>query len=156
MLASDAWWFHLAITGAIIPIDELLKAVDDPTGDFDTILYEGFRYNGAHWAVPNHHSTLLFYYNRTHSRKAQVPDRAPRTWAEFAEWAPEIKQANSNQPGYLSAYQYPDLDGYAGYILQNVLWGFGSGWSKEWEITAHDEKSVAAMQWVQDSIVKDG
>ena len=30
---------------------------------------------------------------------------------------------------------YPDLAGYAGWTLQNVLWGEGAAWSDEWEIT---------------------
>lgn len=154
VLASDVWWFRFALADSIIPIDDLLKAVNDKTDDFNPTLYNDYKYNDQHWAVPNNRSTPLFYYNKDHFKAAGVPDRAPKTWDEFAEWAPKIQQANASKPGFLHAYQYPALAGYAGWTLQNVLWGFGGAWSKDWDITPDSDESVKAMQWVQDSIVK--
>ena len=155
VLASDVWWFRFAIAGTIIPLDDLLKAVNDPTNDFNTTLYNDYQYDNSHWAVPNNRSTPLFYYNKDHFAAAGVPDRAPTTWDEFGQWAPKIKAANAGKAGYLNAYQYPALADYAGWTLQNVLWGFGGGWSNEWTITADSDATVKAMQWVQDGIVKD-
>ncbi|NDU79473.1 extracellular solute-binding protein, partial [Actinomadura sp. DSM 109109] len=122
----------------------------------NSTLYGDYSYDNQHWAAPYARSTPLFYYNKDHFAAAGLPDRAPTTWDEFAEWAPKIKAANASQSGYQNAYQYPALAGYAGWTLQNVLWGQGGGWSKEWEMTADSDASVKAMQWVQDSIVKDG
>lgn len=156
VLASDVWWFRFAIADTIIPIDDLMKAVGDNVGDFNKTLFDDYSYNNAHWAVPNNRSTPLFYYNKDHYKAAGLPDRAPKTWNEFAEWAPKIQEANKSTSGYQHAYQYPALDGYAGWTLQNVLWGFGSAWSDKWDITADSDKAVQAMQWVQDSIVKNG
>lgn len=156
ILASDVWWFRFMSSSAIIPVDDILKAVSDKTGDFNTTLYDDYKYNGNHWAVPHARSTPLFYYNKDHFKAAGLPDRAPKTWAEFAEWAPKIKAANAATPGYQNAYQYPALAGYAGWTLQNVLWGHGGGWSSKWDITADSTASVKALQWVQDSIVKGG
>lgn len=156
VVASDVWWFRYTLSGAIVPVDDLLKAVGDNTDDFNSTLYGDYSYNDQHWAVPFARSTPLFYYNKDHFKAAGLPDRAPTTWEEFAQWAPKIKAANAAQGGYQNAYQYPALVGYAGWILQNVLWGQGGGWSKEWEMTTASDASVKAMQWVQDSIVKDG
>lgn len=156
VLASDVWWFRFAIADTIIPIDDLMKAVGDNVGDFNKTLYDDYSYTNSHWAVPNNRSTPLFYYNKDHFQAAGLPDRAPKTWNEFAEWAPQIQAANKAASGYQHAYQYPALDGYAGWTLQNVLWGFGSAWSDKWTVTADSDKSVRAMQWVQDSIVKSG
>ena len=52
------------------------------------------------------------------------------------------------------AYSYPALAGYAGWTLQNNLWGWGGGWSTDWEITCDSAESVEALQWAQDSIYK--
>ncbi|AJT41690.1 ABC transporter substrate-binding protein [Psychromicrobium lacuslunae] len=156
VLASDVWWFRFAIADSIIPVDDLLKAVNDKTEDFNATLYNDYKYDEKHWAVPNNRSTPLFYYNKDHFKAAGLPDRAPKTWEEFAEWAPKIQQANASKAGYLHAYQYPALAGYAGWTLQNVLWGFGGSWSKEWDFTTDSDESVKALQWVQDSIVKNG
>lgn len=154
VLASDVWWFRYSLSDTIIPLDDLLKAVNDKTSDFNTTLFDDYKYNNAHWAVPHARSTPLFYYNKDHFAAAGLPDRAPKTWSEFAEWAPKIKTANASAPGYLNAYQYPALAGYAGWTLQNVLWGFGGGWSNKWEMTTASDATVKAVQWVQDSIVK--
>ncbi len=155
VVASDVWWFRYALSGAIVQIDDLLKAVNDKTDDFNTTLRNDYSYNNSHWAVPFARSTPLFYYNKDHFKAAGLPDRAPKTWSEFAEWAPKIQAANASVSGYQHAYQYPALAGYAGWTLQNVLWGQGTGWSKDWTITANTDDSVKALQWVQDTIVKD-
>jgi sn-glycerol 3-phosphate transport system substrate-binding protein len=156
VVASDVWWFRYTISSTIIPVDDILKAVSDKTGDYNTTLFDDYKYNNSHWAVPYARSTPLFYYNKDHFKAAGVPDRAPKTWAEFSEWAPKIQAANASAQGYVHAYQYPALAGYAGWSLQNVLWGYGGGWSKEWDITCDSDASVKALQFVQDSIVKDG
>ncbi|MFJ5956079.1 ABC transporter substrate-binding protein [Paenarthrobacter sp. NPDC092416] len=156
VVASDVWWFRYAVSGAILPIDDLLKAVKASTSDYNPGLIGDYQYTKQQWAVPYARSTPLFYFNKDHFKAAEVPERAPTTWEEFAEWAPKIKSANSSASGYQNAYQYPAIAGYAGWTLQNVLWGHGGSWSKEWDITADSDAAVAAMQWVQDSIVKDG
>lgn len=156
VVASDVWWFRYAVSGAILPINALLKAVNVSSSDYKSGLIADYKHSDQLWAVPYARSTPLFYFNKDHFKAAGVPERAPKTWEEFAEWAPRIKSANASASGYQNAYQYPAIAGYAGWTLQNVLWGQGGGWSKEWEITANSSQSVAAMQWVQDSIVKNG
>ena len=156
VVASDVWWFRYTISSTIVPVDDILKAVSDKTDDYNTTLFDDYKYNNSHWAVPYARSTPLFYYNKDHFKAAGIPDRAPKTWAEFSDWAPKIQSANASAPGYVHAYQYPALAGYAGWTLQNVLWGYGGAWSKEWDITCDSDASVKALQWVQDSIIKDG
>lgn len=154
VVASDVWWFRYAIANTIVPLDGMLKAVEDK-GAFNTTLFNDYNYTDQHWAVPYARSTPLFYYNKDHFKAAGLPDRAPTTWSEFASWAPKLQAANAKSKGYQHAYQYPALAGYAGWTLQNVLWGQGGGWSKEWTMTANSAETVKAMQWVQDTIVKD-
>jgi sn-glycerol 3-phosphate transport system substrate-binding protein len=156
VVASDVWWFRYAIADTVVANDQLLKAVGDATSGFNTTLFGDYSYASKHWAVPYARSTPLFYFNKDHFKAAGLPDRAPKTWDEFSQWAPKIQAANAKKPGYQHAYQYPALAGYAGWTLQNVLWGQGGGWSKEWTLTANSAESVKAMQWVQDTIVKDG
>src|SRR5699024_1259886 len=117
--------------------------------DYRDSLVHDYQYEDQQWALPYGRSTPLFYFNREHSSAAGLPDRAPETWAEFEEWAPQLTQAET-------PYMYPDLAGYAGWTLQNVLWGQGAGWSDEWTITCASPEAVAAMQWVQDSVFANG
>ncbi|MFF1828848.1 ABC transporter substrate-binding protein [Paenarthrobacter sp. NPDC058040] len=152
VVLSDVWWFRYFSNGSIIPIDSLVKQLDIKLDDFQKSLVEDYKYDNQQWALPYGRSTPLFYYNKDHFKAAGLPDRAPATWQEFAEWAPKLKASSGAQ----HAYMYPALAGYAGWTLQNNLWGWGGSWSKDWDITCDSDKAVAALQWAQDSIYKDG
>lgn len=152
---SDVWWFRYFLADSIIPLGNALKAAEIDTSDYRPGLYADYQYADAQWAVPWARSTPLFYYNKSHWNAAGLEDRAPKTWAEFAEWAPELKAANADAT---HVYEHPALADYAGWTLQNILWGYGSGWSKQnaWDITCDNDKAVAALSYVQDSVYKNG
>lgn len=152
VIFSDVWWFRYFLNGSIIPLDSLLKQLDFKVSDYRKQLLGDYQYGGKQWAVPYARSTPLFYYNKDHFKAAGLPDRAPKTWQEFAEWAPKIKAAN---PGIQNVYQHPALADYAGWTLQNQLWGEGAAWSDKFTITADADKTVKAMQMVQDTVYKD-
>src|SRR5699024_1046577 len=146
---SDVWWFRYYLNGNIIPIDTLVETLEIDLSDYRDSLVEDYQYEDKQWALPYGRSTPLFYYNKDHFSAAGLPDRAPETWEEFEEWAPKLTEAET-------AYMYPDLAGYAGWTLQNVLWGQGAAWSEEWEITCNSAEAVEALQWVQDSVFANG
>ena len=152
VVLSDVWWFRYFTNGSIIPVDALVKQLDIKLDDFRQSLVDDYKYNDKQWALPYGRSTPLFYYNKDHFQAAGLPDRAPKTWQEFGEWAPKLKASSGAQYAYI----YPALAGYAGWTLQNNLWGWGGSWSKEWEITCDSPESVEALQWAQDSIYKNG
>ncbi|MET3367815.1 ABC transporter substrate-binding protein [Arthrobacter sp. M2012083] len=152
VVLSDVWWFRYYSNGSIIPLDGLVKQLDINIEDFQKSLVDDYKYEDKQWALPYGRSTPLFYYNKDHFKAAGLPDRAPATWQEFAEWAPKLKATSGAQYAYI----YPALAGYAGWTLQNNLWGWGGGWSKDWDITCDSPQSVAALQWAQDTIYKDG
>lgn len=149
VVLSDVWWFRYFINGNIIPIDTLVEQLDIDLSDYRDSLVQDYQYDDRQWALPYGRSTPLFYYNKDHFSAAGLPDRAPETWEEFEQWAPELTQGDV-------AYMYPDLAGYAGWTLQNVLWGRGAGWSNEWDITCAEPAAVEAVQWVQDSVFSNG
>ncbi|MEE2521175.1 ABC transporter substrate-binding protein [Pseudarthrobacter sp. J75] len=151
VVLSDVWWFRYYLNESIIPLDSLVKQLDIQLDDFRTSLVEDYQYDGKQWALPYGRSTPLFYYNKDHFAAAGLPDRAPATWQEFAEWAPKLKAASGAQ----FAFMHPALAGYAGWTLQNNLWGEGGSWSKDWNITCDSDASVAALQAAQDSVYKD-
>jgi sn-glycerol 3-phosphate transport system substrate-binding protein len=152
VVLSDVWWFRYFTNGSIIPVDALVKQLDIKLDDFRKSLVDDYKYNDKQWALPYGRSTPLFYYNKDHFQAAGLPDRAPKTWQEFGEWAPKLKASSGAQYAYI----YPALAGYAGWTLQNNLWGWGGSWSKEWEITCDSPESIEALQWAQDSIYKNG
>lgn len=150
---SDVWWFRFYMNGNIIPLGNALDAVGADPADYVPGLYADYTYAGEQWGVPFARSTPLFYYNKAHFAAAGLPDRAPETWAEFAEWGPKLKAANG-----VAAFDWPETAGYAGWVLQNPLWGAGTGWSKRdsFEITANSSAALGVFEFMQDSIYADG
>jgi len=151
VLFSDVWWFRYYMQKSIMPLDSLIKAVGIDTTDYRDSLLADYQYGGHQWAIPFARSTPLFYYNKAHFAAAGLPDRAPATWSEFEEWVPKLKGAAT---GTQHVYQHPAIAGYAGWTFQNNLWGWGGGWSKDWTVTTDSKESVAAVQWIQDSVYK--
>jgi len=149
---SDVWWFRYYMLKSIVPLNSLIKAVGIDTADYRDQLLADYQYQNAQWAIPWARSTPLFYYNKTHWQAAGLPDRAPKTWQEFGEWAPKLQAAPT---GVQHAYQLPALADYAGWSFQNNLWGWGGAWSNEWDVTCNGPQAVAALQFLQDSVYKD-
>jgi sn-glycerol 3-phosphate transport system substrate-binding protein len=154
MVFSDVWWFRYKMLDSIIPLDGLVEAVGIEKDDYREGLWADYTYEDVQWAVPWARSTPLFYWNKAHWAAAGLPDRAPETWAEFTEWAPKLQAAGL---GTQRAFQHPALAGYAGWSFQNNLWGWGGGWSakESFDITCNSPESVAAIQFLQDSVYKD-
>jgi sn-glycerol 3-phosphate transport system substrate-binding protein len=151
VVLSDVWWFRYYTNGSITPLDGLIRQLGFKIDDFQKSLVADYKYAGKQWALPYGRSTPLFFYNKDHFKAAGLPDRAPKTWQEFGQWAPKLKASSGAQ----YAYMYPALAGYAGWTLQNNLWGWGGSWSNGWDITCDSADSVAALQWAQDSVYKD-
>src|SRR3954470_20569463 len=154
VVLSDVWWFRYYMQDSIVPLDSLFKALNWDTSDFREQLLTDYKYKESTWAVPWARSTPLFYWNKAHWAAAGLPDRAPATWQEFAEWAPKLQAAGL---GTQHAFQQPALANYAGWSFQNVLWGWGGGWSKKesFDIICNSKESAAAIQFLQDSVYKD-
>ncbi len=146
---SDIWWFRYYLNEAVIPLDSVLKQLEVQTSDYVTSLWQDYSYAGSQWAVPYARSTPVFYYNRDMFAAAGLPDRAPKTWSELAEWAPRLKAAN---PSIQFVHMYPALADYDSWSLQNKIWGEGGSLSKEWEITCDAPEVVKVLQFTQDSV----
>ncbi len=102
VVLSDVWWFRYYSNGSIIPIDSLVKQLDIKIDDFQKSLVDDYKYEDKQWALPPYgRSTPLFYYNKDHFKAAGLPDRAPATWQEFAEWAPKLKATSGAQYAYI-------------------------------------------------------
>jgi sn-glycerol 3-phosphate transport system substrate-binding protein len=150
---SDVWWFRYYMLDSIIPLDGLIDAVGIETDDFRDQLLADYTYEDAQWAIPWARSTPLFYYNKDHWAAAGLPDRAPETWEELGEWGPRLKAAGV---GTANALQMPALQGYAGWIFENPMWGWGGGWGEpdSFDVRCDSKESVAALQFLQDAVYK--
>jgi sn-glycerol 3-phosphate transport system substrate-binding protein len=71
---------------------------------------------------------------------AGLPDGGPQTWAEFAEWVPQLASSN---PG-IAPMTLPDGSNYLDWYFQGMIWTFGGAYSKEWEPTFTSPESLAA------------
>ncbi|MEO8221684.1 MAG: ABC transporter substrate-binding protein [Specibacter sp.] len=144
VIASDVWWFRYMINGQILPLDQLAKHLDFDTADFNSTLYGDYEFSQSHWAVPYARSTPLFYYNKAVWEKAGLPDRAPKTWAEFDEWAPRIQATTEVTPLGLGKGT-----SWSAWWFCNMLWGAGGAYSKDWAMTLDTPEALEAAKYLQ-------
>ncbi|SEF01597.1 carbohydrate ABC transporter substrate-binding protein, CUT1 family [Arthrobacter alpinus] len=144
VIASDVWWFRYMINGQILPLDQLAKHLDFGTDDFNTTLYNDYAFTDSHWAIPYARSTPLFYYNKSVWEKAGLPDRAPKTWTEFDEWAPKIQSAGGVMPLGLGKGT-----SWTAWWFCNMLWGAGGAYSKDWTMTLDTPEALEAAKYLQ-------
>ncbi|MEE6281477.1 ABC transporter substrate-binding protein [Georgenia sunbinii] len=147
VIASDVWWFRYHLNEQIVPLDELLEAIDADAEDYVPALYADYEFEGQHWAAPYARSTPLFYYNQDMWQAAGLPDRGPETWEELASWADALDE------------QVPD-DGapfglrlgasWSAWWFQNMLWGQGGNYSDSWDVTLDTPEALAGGQFVHD------
>jgi len=149
---SDVWWFRYFLNDSIINLDGVLSFLKVDTSDYVDGLYKDYAYNKLQWAMPYARSTPIFYYNKAMWAAAGLEDRAPKTWQEFATWAPKLKAAN---PGLQVAHMYAAAADYDSWTLQNKIWGEGGALSNEWTITCDSADVVRTLQFTQDSVYKD-
>ena len=154
IIGSDVWWFRYYMQDAIAPLDDLLKAAKIDVSAYRKGLIDDYRYKDNLYALPFSRSTPLFYYNKNHFKAAGLPDRAPKTWDEWRTWAKKLQDAKT---GAQHAYQFPSVTDYAGWTLQNILWGYRGGWSKKdsFDIICDSDESIKALTVVRDAVLKE-
>lgn len=149
IILSDVWWFNFAMTGAITPLDDLFGTAGvDPSGYVPSLVGD-YKWNNKTWALPYARSTPLFYYNKRVWSQAGLPDRGPASWQEFDEWGPRLQKAVG---GGKSAHGWGNAVDYLGWTFQGPNWTFGGAYSDEWTWKFSDAKTIAAAEYLRDSI----
>jgi len=149
-MGSDVFWFQYLMTGNIIALDGLLEHLNVDTNDFQGALYGDYTYGGQHYAVPYGRSTPMFYYNKDVWEKAGLPDRGPKTWTEFTEWAPQLRTVLPKEGAPLG-WDKPAPSGTA-WVAQNMLWSFGANYSQEWKWTLDTPEAIKVGNLYRDSL----
>ncbi|MBO0879744.1 MAG: ABC transporter substrate-binding protein [Mycobacterium sp.] len=152
VVLSDAWWFQFALSGAITPLDDLFGQVGLDASDYVDTLLADYEFNGHHYALPYAGSTPLFYYNKAVWEQAGLPDRGPRSWQEFDEWGPQLQRvvgAGKWAHGWANAK-------WLAWTFEGVDWTFGGAYSRQWSLTFTDPVTIAAGNYLRDSIHRKG
>lgn len=148
---SDVVWNRFYLAEALEP----LKGYFDDS--FGTDSYdERFLAEGTVkdeiWWLPFARSTPLFYYNRDLFDAVGLPDRAPETYTEYAEWGRE-----------LSGIEYDGntvaMRGYTGgddWYFQGSVWAFGGAYSEGLDLKLTDDATIAALEYDRAFIHDDG
>jgi len=152
VVVSDVTWFNFALNKQLSPLDELLSTAKLDTSDYVDALYNDYNLDDKHYALPFSRSTPLFYYNKDLWKAAGLEDRGPKDWDEFLTWAPKLKAAAGSDKIVM---ELPDGSNYLDWVFQNMVWGYGGAYSKEWTPTFSDPNTVKAGTYLQ-NLAKDG
>ena len=146
VVVSDVTWFNFALNKQLSPLDELLSTAKIETSDYVDALYNDYNLDDQHYALPFSRSTPLFYYNKDLWKAAGLEDRGPKDWDEFLTWAPKLKAAAGSDKIVM---ELPDGSNYLDWVFQNIVWGYGGAYSKEWTPTFSDPNTVKAGTYLQ-------
>ena len=129
-----------------------LDGQDRHESDYVDALYNDYNLDDKHYALPFSRSTPLFYYNKDLWKAAGLEDRGPKDWDEFLTWAPKLKAAAGSDKIVM---ELPDGSNYLDWVFQNMVWGYGGAYSKEWTPTFSDPNTVKAGTYLQ-NLAKNG
>lgn len=149
VVVSDVTWFNFALNKQLASVDELITAAGLKVDDYVDALYNDYNLNDKHYALPYSRSTPLFYYNKEMWKAAGLEDRGPKDWDEFKEWAAKLQPAIGADKTVMTL---PDGANYLDWVFQNMAWGMGGGYSKEWEPTFTADGTVKAGQFLQELV----
>ncbi|MGB9222262.1 ABC transporter substrate-binding protein [Mycobacterium sp.] len=152
VVLDDIWWFHFALSGVIAPLDDLFRQVGLATTDYVDSLLADYEFDGHHYAVPYARSTPLFYYNKAVWERAGLPDRGPQSWQEFDEWAPQLQRAVGAGQW---AHGWANAESIS-WTFEGLNWAFGGSYSDKWRLTFTDPATIAAGNFMRDSIHRKG
>lgn len=147
VIVSDTTWFNFAIHDRLEDISQLASTNGLSTSDYVQSLYDDYKHENAHYALPYSRSTVIFYYNKDVWAKAGLPDRAPTSWDEFDQWAPKLQKAAGSGK---KAIVVDDGSSYLDWTFQSIAWSYGGGYSKGWTPTLTSEGTVKAATKLQD------
>ena len=148
---SDVVWNRFYLAEVLEP----LKGYFDDSFGTDTY-HERFLAEGTVkddiWWLPFGRSTPLFYYNREIFDAVGLPDRAPETYTEYAEWGREVTgyEYNGNKVA-MRAYIGGD-----DWYFSGSIWAFGGAYSDGLDMTLTTDESIAALEYDRTFIHEDG
>lgn len=93
---DDPWTPQLASAGALLDLKKETAGWTDADfdwNDFYAAPLAASEWKGVQYGVPLRSNMLLMFYNRTHYKKAGLPEPTPKlTWAEYMAQAPKLVQ----------------------------------------------------------------
>ncbi|MFC3997457.1 extracellular solute-binding protein [Nocardiopsis sediminis] len=148
---SEVTWPRFYLNDALEPLNGYFT--DGFSGDvYNDQLFDEGVLRGESWWLPFARSTPMFYYNRDLFEAAGLPDRAPETWDEMREWAPELHALTaSGRP--LRTHAYNQIDG--DWMFQGAVWQWGGAFSDGLDPTIDSDAVIEAGEW-QRRLVADG
>lgn len=151
VVMSDATWFTNYVNDSLLALDQTFAAAGGDTATYNATLFDDYLYEGAHYAVPYARSTTIYYYNKDHYAQAGLTE-APTTWEEVRANSQALVEAGVTE----TAFSFPPAEDYPAWMMNNLIWGYGGGWSNEWDASAvTSEGTIEAVQFAQDA-VQDG
>lgn len=144
-IAGAGSWSAMYVDDALAPLDGYYDQNFPLTSYLKQFLEYGQIKGSTYW-IPFAPSNPLFYYNKTLFQKAGLPDRAPKTWSELAEWTKQFKGITyKGIPTKLYGYSGQDTD----WQFMAMLWQFGGSSANGFEPTMDSPVAIEVGEFTR-------
>ncbi|MGH3588880.1 MAG: ABC transporter substrate-binding protein, partial [Pseudonocardia sp.] len=129
---------------------EITDHVDGLDSEFAPGVWSQVTFDGATYGVPQDAGPQALTYNK--ARLDELGIDVPTTWAEFADAAEKVHEADPDT--YLTTFAPAEFGGFAGYAQQaGAQWWTVDG--DAWTVDFDDAPSVAVADYWQDLVDRD-
>ncbi|WP_167132727.1 ABC transporter substrate-binding protein [Paramicrobacterium chengjingii] len=137
----------MIVAGVAIDISEQISGL---SSDFAPGVWSQATFDGASYGVPQDAGLQALTYNK--ARFDELGIDVPTTWAEFADAAQKVHDADPDT--YITTFAPAEFGGFAGFAQQaGAEWWTVDG--EAWTVDFDGDKSVAVADYWQDLIDRD-
>ncbi|MGL5049807.1 MAG: ABC transporter substrate-binding protein [Fusobacteriaceae bacterium] len=84
-------------SGSIVPMEDFIKADNFDVNKLEDALLNYYRIDGKLYSMPFNSSTAIMIYNKDAFKEVGLdPNKAPKSYSEFAEYSKKLTKKNSN------------------------------------------------------------
>lgn len=139
-----------AESGGLLSLDDFWTWAGLDKANFAQNVLETFMYKGKIYGIPMQYSTHYLYWNKDLFREAGLdPDKPPRTFTEFKEYARKLTKPEKEQYGY--GFSADNIQ------ITNYLWSNGGDWlTKDLSESAFNSPKAVEVLTMLQNFAKDG
>jgi len=147
LLGSDKMTEYIA-NGGVIPLDDFWTVTGVDQTLYEQNVIDCFKYEGKTYGIPMQYNIQYLYWNKDLFKNAGLdPEKPPKTFTEFKEYAAKLTDLSNEQYGFGIASTGSSAYG----NITNFLWSNGGDWLNQdmTEAACNSKEAIEVLTMLQ-------